>query len=36
VEEPVASLGAYALSPDGASLAVLSQSKILIFPMPTD
>jgi hypothetical protein len=36
VEEPVASLGAYALSPDGASLAVLSQSKILIFPMPID
>jgi hypothetical protein len=35
VDEPNASHGGYALSPDGAQLAVLSQSQIQLIPVPS-
>ena len=35
VDEPTASHGGYALSPDGAQLAILSQSQIQLIPVPS-
>jgi hypothetical protein len=36
LSEPVASFGSYALSSDGAQLAILSQSQIQIFHVPAE
>jgi hypothetical protein len=36
VNEPVTSRGSYALSPDGAELAVLSGTEIKVFSVPAE
>jgi hypothetical protein len=36
VDEPITSHGGYALSPDGTQLAVLSQSQIQLYPVPSE